>query len=243
MLAKTRGIVLHTLPYSDSTVVAKIYTEEFGLRSYLVNAAHSRRSNTRSRLLQPLFLVELIVYEKENRQLHRVKEIRSEIQYKNYEDMRRNSILLFLDEVLCHVIKEEEKNPLLFEFLHSSLQMLDVMPGSPSNFHLSFLLQLSKYLGFYPRGESSEFAPCFDLVAGEFVPEGSGRPEHLGPEISRLLTQVNRANYQDTCQMKFSADQRRQLLQGILLFYSIHIEGFPSMKSVGVLEEVLAEQG
>ena len=111
MIASTRGIVLHTTPYSDSTVIARIYTEEFGMRSYLVNRAHGKRSGTKARLLQPLFLVELVVYEKERSQLQRVKEIRAEVHYRNNQDINRSSILLFLDEVMCHVVKEEEKNP------------------------------------------------------------------------------------------------------------------------------------
>lgn len=242
MLASTRGIVFHTLPYSDSTVISRIYTEAFGLRAYLVNAAHSRRSSTKARLLQPLALVELVVYEKESRHIQRVKEIRTEIHYSHHQDIRRSSILLFLDEVLCHVIREEEKNPLLFEFLHSSLQMLDMLPGSPSNFHLSFLLQLSKYLGFFPAGKYSEFSPYFDLQAGAFVPERPAHPVHLPISLSDLLSSFIHASYAEALSILINGEERKQLLDGLVQYYTLHMESFPVLKSVGVLEEVLSEQ-
>ncbi|MCC7303672.1 MAG: DNA repair protein RecO [Bacteroidia bacterium] len=241
MLASTRGIVFHTLPYSDTTVISRIYTEAYGLRSYLVNAAHSRRSASKARLLQPLSLVELVAYEKENRGLQRIREIRTEVHYINREDIRRSSILLFLDEVLCQVIREEEKNPLLFEFLHSSLQILDVLPGNPSNFHLSFLLQLSKYLGFFPHGNYSEFCPWFDLKAGEFVPEEPAHPLHLDPAAGKILGNFLFMDYGGCCEVALSGEQRRAVLHGIISYYGTHVEGFPSLKSVQVLEEVLGE--
>ena len=241
MIASTRGIVLHTTPYSDSTVIAKIYTEEFGLRSYLVNAAHSKRSGTKSRLLQPLSLVELVVYEKERSQLQRVKEIRTEIHFSNAQDISRTSILLFLDEVLCHVIREEEKNPLLFEFLHSSIQILDLLPGSTANFHLSFLVQLSKYLGFFPQGNYTSFCPLFDLKAGEFIPERPIHPNYLEARLSERLFQLMQVSYDDSSTLSLTAVERKELLKALLYYYSTHIDSFPALKSHLVLEEVLGE--
>jgi len=236
MIASTRGIVFHTIPYSDSTVIAKIYTEEFGLRSYLVNAAHSKRSATKARLLQPLSLVDLVVYEKERSQLQRVREIRTEVHYQNAHRIEHGSILLFLDEVLCHVIKEEEKNPLLFEFLHSSLQILDLTRRSSANFHLAFLLQLSKYLGFFPRGNFSEFCPWFDLPAEQPL-----HPNFLDKRLSDLFCQLMLSSYDENALLPIASGERRALLKNLLFYYSAHMDTFPALKSRAVLEEVLGE--
>ena len=240
MIAATRGIVFHTINYSDSTVIAKIFTEAFGLRSYLVNSAHSKRSSTKSNLLQPLSLIEIVAYEKERKQLQRVKEIRTDVQYNNIgRDISRNTIVLFLNEVLYNAIREEEKNPFLFEFIHSAMQILDLLHVSPANFHLSFLAELSKHLGFYPRGNYSEFCTWFDLHDGEFVPERPVHPNFLGNPHSKQLFLLMTAGFEKGAVLSISNAERKVLLQSLLYYYKTHLEPFGELKSPRVLEEVL----
>lgn len=241
MLATTRGIVFHTIKYSDSTLIAKVYTEAFGLRSYLINAAHSKRSGTKGRLLQPLALVEMSVYEKERQQLLRVKEIKNEVPFVNIpNDPARRSVLLFLNEVLFKCIREEEKNPLLFGFIHNALQILDIDPSNCSNFHLSFLMQLTRYLGFYPKGNYSEFCPYFDLRSGEFQAERPAHTDYLQNPLSEHFFNLMNLDFSNASELKLSHSERKDLLSYSLLYFRTHLESFGELSSHKVLEEVMS---
>jgi DNA repair protein RecO (recombination protein O) len=241
MLANTRGIVFHTIKYSDSTLIAKVYTEEFGLRSYLVNAAHSKRSGTKGRLLQPLALIEMSVYEKERQQLLRVKEIKSEVPFLHIpDDPAKRSIVLFLNEVLFRCIREEEKNPLLFGFIHSSLQLLDLDPSGCANFHLTFLAQLTRYLGFFPKGNYSEFCPYFDLRSGVFHSERPNHADYLQRPLSEYFFTLMNADFTNAGEIKLSHQERKDLLAYMLLYYRTHMEQFGELSSHKVLEEVMS---
>ena len=240
MLHSTRGIVLQTFPYTDSSLVAKIYTEAFGLQSYLVNAAHSKRSGTKANLLQPLSLVECVVYRKEKKQLQRIKEIRSEHPYISIPvDVRKSSILLFLDEILYRSIHEEEANPPLYEFIRSSLLVLDLKTDNCANFHLYFLTQLSRYLGFYPAGSFSEEEKYFDMQDGVFRSSEPSHPLFMAPGPARRLQELMRSNYENISSLGITPAERKALLEKLIQYYELHVPGLREIKSHKVLEEVL----
>ncbi|HEY6162050.1 MAG TPA: DNA repair protein RecO [Bacteroidia bacterium] len=240
MLHTTRGIVLQTFPYTDSSLVTKIYTEAFGLQSYLANAAHSKRSGTRANLLQPLNLVECVVYKKEKKQLQRIKEIRIEHPYNSIPmDVRKSSIVLFLDEILYRSIHEEEPNAGLFEFVRSSLLVLDLKTGSCADFHLYFLVQLSRYLGFYPSGNFSEEEKYFDMQDGVFRGTEPSHPLRLEPGLARRLDELMRGNYESIPSLGISHMERKALLEKLIQYYELHVPGLREIKSHKVLEEVL----
>jgi DNA repair protein RecO (recombination protein O) len=156
MLHKTRGIVFHVTEYSESSVVAKIYTELFGLQSYLINSARKKSPKIKPASLQPLSLIDLMVYHKERSGLQRLAEARTQPALKSIPfDIRKSSIVLFINEVLLKSVKEEESNRALFDFIFSSVELLDLQDEVQSDFHLVFLLQLTKYLGFYPQDNFS----------------------------------------------------------------------------------------
>ena len=142
MLHKTRGIIFNTFKYSDNSVIAKVYTEQFGLQSYLINSVHGKNAGTRMAMLQPLTLVECVVYHKEKKQLQRLKEIKCEHPFVSIpSDVSKSAILLFLNEILYKSIREEEKNPELFDFLFTSLQVLDLKTENSNSFHLLFMVR------------------------------------------------------------------------------------------------------
>src|SRR5437016_3948145 len=157
MLHKTRGIVFRVTDFGETSVVAQVYTELFGLQGYLINSVRKKNALVRQNILHPLSLVDLVVYNKERKGLHRIAEIRSNPVLQNIPiDVLKTSVALFLDEVLCNSLKEEEPNQQLFDFLFHSIQILDMQSPVNSNFHLYFLIQLSRYLGFYPTENYSE---------------------------------------------------------------------------------------
>jgi DNA repair protein RecO (recombination protein O) len=240
MLITTRGIVFQTLPYSDSTVIAKIYTENFGLRSYLINAAHSKKSGTKARLLQPLSLIEISAYEKEKKTLNRVKEIRNELPLNScLSRPEKMALIFFINDILRHSVKEEEKNPLLFEFLHSSIQVLELEERNVANFHISFLIQLSRYMGIFPSGNYSPFCRFFDLETGCFAPKQPAHPNFFNPECSELLFRFCQSGFRESPEIPLGGAQRQELVDGLITYYRIHLDPFGDIESHLILREVM----
>ena len=239
MLHTTRGIVLQTFSYTDSSLIAKVYTELFGLQSYLVNAAHSKKSGTKANLLQPLSLVECVVYKKERKQLQRIKEIKCEHPYVSIPtDIAKSSIALFLDEILYKSIREEERNDALFEFIHSSLLVLDLTTERCANFHLYFMLQLSRYLGFYPAGNYSDTEKYFDLQEGMFRTFEPSHPLYMDQNLSGKLIELMNSNYEKISGLNISFAERKQLLEKLITYYELHLDSLREIKSHKVLEEI-----
>jgi len=240
MLHTTRGIVFHTIPYSDSSLIAKIYTEQFGLRSYIVSAARGKKGKTKGNLLQPLAQLELVVQHKEKHSLQRITELSCKMPYRHiHEDIIKTSIALFLAEMLYKSIREEERNPGLYEFLAHSLQILDLESGACSNFHLCFLLQLTRYLGFFPHEPESPAHQLFDLREGVYRSSEPFHPYFLEADSAAKFRQLSEANYETMASLPFSTNDRRRLLERLLIYYELHLESVREVRSHKVLEEVM----
>lgn len=239
MLHKTRGIVLHTTDYSETSIVAKVYTEAFGMQSYLVNSVRSRKARFRPSLFQPLSLLEMVVYHKERGGLQRISEIRNVPQYREIPfDPVKSSMLLFLNEMLYKCVREEEPNSALFEYLFNSLQVLDLQSPASRDFHLLFLIRLARYLGFYPSGAYSEETPVFNLQEGDYQ---SGIPAHpfylRGPE-SAYFSKLIESSSDLSSEIEMPLEVKRELIDRTIEYYRLHIEGFGELKSHKVLESV-----
>ena len=239
MLNKTRGIVLHHIKYSETSVIVTIYTETFGRQSYIINGVRSKKAKIKANILQPLFLLDMEVYHKPKRELQRVKEIQNAFVFNSLPfDIRKSSLAIFIAEILYKTIQEQEPNPDLFEYLYNSIQVLELKTEGISNFHLYFLIHLSKYLGFFPNNNFSESNCFFDLKAGRFV---LIKPMHsfcLDAEQSKILSQLLEFSENQHETLKISYKNRIFLLEKILNYYLLHNEGVSNIKSLSVLKEV-----
>lgn len=170
MLCKTRGIVLHSIPYNDKYSIIYMYTEAFGRASYLVARSRGKKSSVSKALFMPLSVVEMEVEHLNKRDLHRIRE--TKLCYPLTEvfcNPVKNILALFLSEILFRVVKETEPDSRLFEYLFESIQLLELSDKGVANFHLVFLLRLLHYLGIYPNVESYVAGSCFDMLNGVFV--------------------------------------------------------------------------
>jgi DNA repair protein RecO (recombination protein O) len=238
MLHKTKGIVLHHIKYSDTSLIVKIYTEAFGLQSYLVKGARSKKSAFRSSLFQPLSLLELVVYHREKHDLQHIREAEvAEPFHSISSDLRKSTIALFLSEILIKTINEGETNSEMFEYISSSLHFFDMQTEGVENFHFYFLIQLSRYLGFHPQGESGEKS-YFDLREGRFRNVQPIHPDYLTGNTSVNFYLLSHAGAADLAGISLANNQRSDLLSAILLYYQIHLSGLGNIKSVEVLKEV-----
>lgn len=239
MLYKTRGIVLHHIKYSETSVIVTIYTESFGRQAYIINGVRSKKAKIKANILQPLFLLDMEVYHKPKNDLQRVKEIQNDFVFSSLPyDIRKSTLAIFIAEILYKVIREQEPNNELFNYLYNSIQVLELKEKGISNFHLYFLLHLTKYLGFFPDSNYTEQNCYFDLKHGKFV---QIKPVHsfaIDLEISKYIHQLLNFSENQHENLMIPYKVRLNLLECITDYFMIHNEGIHSIKSLSVLKEV-----
>ncbi len=240
MLIKTLGIVFKSKKYSETSVIIDVFTEEKGMRSYIVSGVRSHRPTVSAGLLQPMTPIELVAYEKDGHDLTRLKEVKPYHVYKSIPfDIRRSSVGLFMIEVARNGIQGHEAQPVLFDFLLRNFIYLDETPHSIANLHLHFMVHLAEHLGFMPAGDYNAETPFFDLQEGTFT---DVKPQHqhwlaqfaAGSLYQLLLLPMERCH-----EVHLDRDERRNLLKSLLNYYKLHMEHFPTVHSHEVLEEVL----
>lgn len=242
MLHKTRAIILRQTNYSESSIVVQAFTEKLGLLSFLVNGARKPKAKIRASLMQPLHLLELVVYYRENQGLQRIAEARPtpHLQTIPY-DILKSAVAVFLNEVLYKTLKQQGEDPVLFDFVFNTVSWLDSVEKMPANFHLFFLLKLTRFLGFYPAiPKKDAIAPYFDLRNGVFSETHPGHAFILAEQETPLFIQLLSANLDRLHLLHITLVDRRILIRKILLYYQLHIESFGEIRSLEILEEVLA---
>ena len=236
MIRKTRGIVLHTTRYGESSLIVHCYTEQHGRQSYMVKGVRGSRRNNRSNIFQPLFILDFEVYHKDSREIQLVKEAArcaplNSIPY----DLTKSTQAIFMAEVLYRVVKEEESNPMLSHFLLNTIQYLDVLEESNPDFHILFLFQLSRHLGFFPQHNHGPDHPFFDLVSGQFIPSRSDPGSQLDEQTSMLWNKYLRSDFQEIRTAGLNSTQRKTILDQLIRYYSYHVSGMGEIRSLEVL--------
>lgn len=243
-LHKTKGIVLRTVKYGETSLVVTIFTELFGVQSYLVNGVRTatKKGTGKANLFQPSAILDLVVYHNELKHLNRIKEFKWAQLYKNiFSDVPKNAVALFMVELLTKCLKQPESNPELFHFSEDCLFSLDKCNDAVmANLPLFFALHLPFHFGFRI---SDNYSPenCFlDLQEGIFVSKQPPHPHFMEDKqaaiTSKLLKVMQPGELED---VKLNHDFRRHLLQRYEDYYRLHIPDFGTMKSLPVLREVL----
>lgn len=236
MLHKTRGIVLHTIPYGDRYLIVAIYTEAFGRVGYLVIPARRGKSGIPQALLMPLSLLELEVEHRNDRDLQRIHEARSLSTLAALQTHpAKNAEALFLSEVLYRVIREKESDPPLFHYLFDAVRHLETADAGIANFHLTFLFRLTVYLGIRPNRETYAEGRYFDLIEGIFTDEVPLHGRYLSPDDSRVMARLTRMTFANMSLFSFSHRERSAILGHIIDYYRHHLPGLPEFKSLEVL--------
>jgi DNA repair protein RecO (recombination protein O) len=237
---RSRAIVLHTTEYSTTSLIVKAYTEEYGAQSYIISGVRKKKSKFSMNLFQPLSLLEIISVNKKNSGLGRITEVSWSPPFTTIPfDMIRSSIAIFLSEVLYRSIKEEEKNPTLFQFLHNSIQILDAHHGDCSKFHLAFMIQLTKHLGIYPHGIYIENKTRFDLREGVFTDSIPQHDEYINCDASGILNKFLCNDLSQCMQISLSNTQKRELLASLILYYELHQTHGTHIRSHEILHEIM----
>lgn len=240
MLHKTRGIVLKVSDYSESSVVAQILTEKFGMQSYLINGVKKPGAKIKLNSLQPLFLLEMVVYHKSSGSLQRAAEIRPVPVFRSLPyDVVKSSLALFLNEVLYRGIRHQTTDEPLFSYLFHGIQLLDQSEQGLANFHLVFLMRLTRYLGFEPQPDIAGNSPVFDLLHSEYLSHLPAHTHALQEPSTTGWKVLSAATFDALDSLNISPSERKVLLAKLLDYYRLHLEDFGEIRSVRVLEEVM----
>jgi DNA repair protein RecO (recombination protein O) len=229
MLHKTRGIVINFIKYRESSIIAKIYTEKFGIQTYIENGVRSSKGKNKIALFQPLTLLDLVVYHDDKKEIHRISELKCNLPFRSVPfEIKKSSIAIFLNEILNKSLKEHSENETLFSFLMDAILYLDSHEDYIENFHLYFLLNYCFYLGFSP-------------ASGKEIFEQFNAYSYHIPHDEDTISLIDQIIHKDFgYPLKINKPQRNQILEVVLAFYRLHVEDFGEVRSLAVLKEVLA---
>jgi len=240
MLVKTKAIVLTSLKYGESDLIVKCFTEE-GVKSYLLKRilkSKSKKVNIAVSIayFQPLTLLNLTANHNNKGNLNSIQEARISYLYQTIStNIFKQSIVLFLAETLSNSLYEEEKNPRLFQFIETALIWLDTHENT-ANFHLLFLLNLTKYLGFYPETKEKN-SQYFNLAEGYFTNVKSLNHYIYGEKLFLFKSLIG-INFDVIERLHLNSKTRKIILNILLDYYELHLPGFKKPKSLNVLKEV-----
>ena len=239
MLHKTQAIILNTSKYNDKYSITHAFTRDFGRVSYLLPRSQSKKQKIKSSLFFPLSVLNLEVEHLPLRGIQRLKEVERALPlYDISMNMTKVSLSFFLSEFLSFVLREPERNELLFDFLRNSVETLEATDKGLGNFHLTFMIGLTRFLGIYPNMEGYKNESFFDLLNGEFVPYTPLHTHFLSKSQSRYIRYFQRIHYGNMHLFRLSHSDRNAVLDTLLVYYRLHVWNFPALKSLEVLREV-----
>ena len=242
-LHKTRGVVLRTVKYGETSLIATVYTEIFGLQSYMVNGVRSssKKGMGKANLFQPAAILDMVVYHSDLKHLQRIKEFRWGHLYEHvYFDVMKNAVALFMVELLQKCLKQPEPNADLYYFVEDAFMHLDQSEGMVlANYPLFFALHLAGFFGFRIQDEYSEQHAYLDLQEGIFSDDMPSHRHYLEGQHSYISSQFLRVRQpQELSEMLLGQETRRTLLRAYLAFYALHVQDFGEMRTLPVLQTI-----
>lgn len=246
MLSKTDALVLHSVKYGDSRLIVDMFTREHGRRSFIVTIGKGVRSQMKKQYFQPLTLLAIEDDARSQQSLHRLRNVSLLCPWQSLLTVpSKLSIALFVAEFLCYALRGEQQDTRLFDYVRSSLEWLDTRRDCYANFHLVFLMHLSRFLGFFPNLSlpapvPSAFPPglFFDLRAGLFCSSPPSHSDFLQPEEAQRIRPLMRMDFATMHLFRLSRADRNRMLEVIDHYYRLHLPSFPELRSLTVLREL-----
>lgn len=235
---------MRTVKYGETSVVTTIYTELFGVQTYIVKGVRQggKKSSGKSTYFQPAAILDLVVYHNELKNLQFIRDYNWSFLYQHVLfDVVKNSVAMYIVELLSHSLKQPEANPELFYLIEDSLKQLDKGTDTfTANLPLYFMLHLSNELGFQIQGTYSKATPVLDLGEGVFAESIPEHPYYLNGDLAKITSDImNIMFYNDLETIQLNRTIRRQLTQAYQQFMALHIQDFGEMRSLPILQEVL----
>lgn len=238
-MIRSHGIVLHSLRYGDTQVIVNIFTEMAGTVAFIVNQPRAGKRGVKASAWQPLSLVEVVWEPRASASLQKPKELTLWQPWQSLPfEPAKATVALFLGEFLGHALRSEQENAPLFAFMLNGLSWLDESEQHYANFHIVFLLHLTRFLGFLPNVDDWHEGSYFDLQGAMFTDIAPAHRHYLNPEESALVPKFLRMNIRSMQAVGLNRALRRRALEIVTEFYRLHIPEFPELKSLEVLAEV-----
>ena len=241
MLLKTEALVLRTVKYGEQKLIVDLFTREQGRLSFVVPMPRSARAKVGKQLLQPLTLLFIEADVRPQNALHRLREATLAVPLPRLlGDAGKLAIALFVAEFLYHALRGEQRDEALFDYVRTSIEWLDGAREHYANFHLVFLMRLSRFLGFFPNLEGYVPGSYFDLRQSGFTLHVPTHRDFLVPQEADHISLLMRMDFATMHLFRLSRDQRRRILEILLAYYRIHLPQMPGLRSPEVLAELFA---
>jgi DNA repair protein RecO (recombination protein O) len=242
MLMSTKGVVLHCMDYSETSIIARVYTEQLGLQSYIAKGVRKKGARIKRNLFAPLSIIQLIANHKEGDGLRLLRDASCEYQLNGIAtDMAKTAVSIYISELLTRSVPAQMADPNLYDFIEDAILSLDRATGSISGFPLSFTIGMTQFLGFDPHNNFSADSSYFDMVGGNFCQHPPDHPYYFCSPLSNSLSEVLTALSIGVESIKTDYTTRTELLSKMLEYFRIHIPTFGEIKSVQVLSDVLKD--
>lgn len=239
MLTKTQAIVLHSLKYGETRLIVDMFTRSQGRQSFIVSIPKSGKGKIKKQLFQPLTLLEIESDLRPKLQLQKLSDVRLASPFSSIPfDPNKLSISLFIAEFLYYALRSEQHNEPMFDYIVNSIQWLDAQTDRFANFHLVFLMRLSRFLGFYPNLEHYQTGDYFDLRESVFLSAPPVHRDFLYPQEAEKIQLMMRMDFPTMHLFRMSHQERNRLLEVSLIYYRLHLPDFPELKSVSILQEL-----
>lgn len=239
MYHNVRAIVLNTVDYNDKYMLATVYTNLLGRLTYMVPKSKSKTARIKKSLFSPLAILEMETEHLPSREIQKIREAHTIYPlYSIHGNMVKTSVALFLSEFLSRTLRDTDENPIVFDYLSDSIQILEESEKGLANFHLVFILKLTLFLGFYPNLENYQEGYYFDMLNGVFVDRQPLHRHYVDRIESKALALLVRINYENMHHFRFSRQERMSIINRMLEYYRIHLHDFQNLKSLEVLHEL-----
>lgn len=239
MSEKILGLVVNVRKYNDRNNVVTLYTRSRGRLTFISPIGSGKSAAARRARLQPLTLVAAEIHYKPTAELQRLGAISSpEIWSDIYFHPHKRIIALFVSEFLYHLLNATMADEKLFDFLVEAIRLLDRMKEGVADFHIPFLVSLLSFSGIQPDVSSYRPGMVFDIHSGSFLyPEETSGPIIISDDAAHIPL-ISRLNFTNIKKFRPGNAGRRQILYGLLNYYSYHFPGLGNLKSPEVLRQL-----
>jgi len=242
MIISTKGVVLHCMDYSETSIIARVFTEQLGLQTYIVKGVRKKGARIKRNLFAPLSIIQLVANHKEGEGMRVMRDASCEFQLNGIAtDMAKTAVSIYISELLSHTVSAQMADPNLYGFIEDAILNLDRATGAISGFPLSFTIGLTQFMGFDPHNNFSVNDTYFDMEGGNFCSHPPDHPYYLSSPLSNRLSEVLTALNAGVVSIVADHSTRSELLAKMLEYYRIHLPAFGEIKSVQVLSDVLME--
>lgn len=242
MILSTKGVVLHCMDYSETSIIARVFTEQLGLQSYIVKGVRKKGARIKRNLFAPLSIIQLVANHKDGEGLRVMREASCEYQLNGIAtDMSKTAVSIYISELLTRSVSAQMADPNLYEYIEDAILNLDRATESISGFPLAFTIGLTQFMGFDPHNNFSTTDVYFDMVEGNFCSAPPDHAYYFSSPLSNSLSEVLTALNSGVASLKTDYATRTELLLKMLEYFRIHITTFGEIKSVQVLSDVLKD--